>query len=101
MWSLDGDTLIFPKDVSLTVGNNSNIRHLVLQVHYVSKDNIPETGDTRRSRQSLLEVMMSLIFSFSSYPGIVTLRTTQGFLATNSVTYWDSACRLLGRYSST
>ena len=46
MWSLDGDTLIFPKEVSLTVGNNSNIRHLVLQVHYISKDNIPETGDT-------------------------------------------------------
>ena len=46
MWSLDGDTLIFPKDVSLTVGKNSNIRHLVLQVHYISKDNIPETGDT-------------------------------------------------------
>ena len=46
MWSLDADALIFPKDVSLTVGNNSNIRHLVLQVHYISKDKIPDTGDT-------------------------------------------------------
>ena len=46
MWSLDGDSLIFPPGVSLTVGNRSSVRHLVLQVHYVSKEFIPDTGDT-------------------------------------------------------
>ena len=46
MWSLDGDSLVFPPDVSLTVGGNSGIQHLVLQVHYISNDRIPDHGDT-------------------------------------------------------
>ena len=103
MWSLDGDTLIFPKEVSLTVGNNSNIRHLVLQVHYISKDNIPETGDTsglvveyqtEQTEFAAGEVRLSL-FSLSWCPGIVSLHV-HGSLPPNSLTYWDSACRLLG-----
>ena len=45
MWSLDGDSLLFPSDVSLSVGGDSGIQHLVLQVHYISNDMIPEHGD--------------------------------------------------------
>ena len=45
MWSLDGDSLLFPYDVSLSVGGDSGIQHLVLQVHYISNDRIPEHGD--------------------------------------------------------
>ena len=32
MWSLDGAALTFPPSVSLPVGGNSTIQHLVLQV---------------------------------------------------------------------
>ena len=32
MWSLDADNMVFPTDVSLTVGGNSSIQHIVLQV---------------------------------------------------------------------
>ena len=64
MWSLEAGPLVFPPSVSLTVGTNSSIRHLVLQVHYVSKEAIPESGDTsgvvvewstRQKRQTSLQ----------------------------------------------
>ena len=44
MWSLDAAGLDFPPDVSLTVGGNSSIQHLVLQVHYISNNLIPDMG---------------------------------------------------------
>ena len=89
MWSLDAGPLIFPPSVSLTVGTNSSIRHLVLQVHYISKEAIPETGDT----SGVVVEYQTEQTDLSA--GIVSLHV-HGSLPANSVSHWDSACRLLG-----
>ena len=89
MWSLDADGLDFPPDVSLTIGGNSSIQHLVLQVHYVSNNFIPEQGDTS-----------GVIVDYQDTPtgysaGIVSLHV-HGKVPAGELVYWDSACRLLG-----
>ena len=89
MWSLDADGLDFPPDVSLTVGGNSSIQHLVLQVHYVSNQVIPYEGDTS-----------GVIVDYQAAPtdysaGIVSLHV-HGKIPAGGIAYWDSACRLLG-----
>ncbi|EFO84961.1 hypothetical protein CRE_03921 [Caenorhabditis remanei] len=44
-WALDAPPLELPKDVGFQVGGLSNIRHLVMQVHYMhSKQEPDETG---------------------------------------------------------
>ena len=35
MWSLDAPPLVFPQHVGLAVGAQTNVKHLVLQVHYI------------------------------------------------------------------
>ena len=90
MWSLDGDSLLFPPDVSLTVGGDSGIQHLVLQVHYISKDRIPQQGDTS-----------GVLVSYQSQPtpysaGIVSLHVHGVVPGGQEPAMWDSACRLLG-----
>ena len=89
MWSLDADGLDFPPDVSLTVGGNSSIQHLVVQVHYVSNEVIPYEGDTS-----------GVIVDYQATPtdysaGIVSLHV-HGKIPAGGIAYWDSACRLLG-----
>ena len=46
MWSLDGSSVQFPNDSAITVGGNSSIQLLVLQVHYIENTRIPRSGDT-------------------------------------------------------
>jgi len=89
MWSLDADGLDFPPDVSLTVGGNSSIQHLVLQVHYVSNNFIPYEGDT----SGVIVDYQAAPTDFSA--GIVSLHV-HGKIPAGSLAYWDSACRLLG-----
>lgn len=89
MWSLDADSLMFPDNVSLSVGGNSSIQHLVLQVHYISNLHIPSTGD-----------QSGVVVEYQDTPtpysaGIVSLHV-HGVVPAGDTAQWDSACRLLG-----
>merc|ERR1711963_519451 len=78
-----------PPNISLAVGGNSTVQHLVLQVHYISNQRIPETGDTS-----------GVMIEYQEEPtplsaGLLSLHV-HGKVLDSGFTYWDSACRLLG-----
>jgi peptidylglycine monooxygenase len=37
-WALDAPKLVLPEDVSFKLGGNTDIKYLVLQVHYANVD---------------------------------------------------------------
>ena len=89
MWSLDAGQFSFPPSVSLAVGGNSSVQHLVLQVHYISTARIPSSGDTSG-------VMVEYQKEETDYrAGLLSLHV-HGKLAASGLAYWDSGCRLLG-----
>ena len=45
MWSRNGTGIDFPQDSGITIGGQSQIQLLVLQVHYINNSNIPPSGD--------------------------------------------------------
>ncbi|XP_023320564.1 peptidylglycine alpha-hydroxylating monooxygenase isoform X2 [Eurytemora carolleeae] len=45
LWSRNGETYILPKDVGFAIGGDSPVQHLVLQVHYINVQHLPEHGD--------------------------------------------------------
>ena len=114
MWSLDAGGLELPGNVSLSVGGSSSIQHMVLQVslhhdschqlspsviqvHYISKDHIPNSGDT----SGVLVEYQDQPTEYSA--GIVSLHVhgeIPGFSEEKDHDQdhilWDSACRLLG-----
>jgi len=89
MWSLDAGEFRMPPNVSLAVGGNSTVQHLVLQVHYISNQRIPETGDTSGVMIEYQEEATPLS------AGLLSLHV-HGTVLDSGFTYWDSACRLLG-----
>ena len=44
-WAMDAPELKLPPDTGFRMGKNTNIKYLVLQVHYAHIDMIPEEGD--------------------------------------------------------
>ena len=87
-WAKNAPQLILPEDVGFKVGGRgSQIKYLVLQVHYASVENIPETGD--RS---------GVVLTYTDQPqhkraGVYFLGTG-GIIAPQTTTYMEAACRL-------
>ena len=87
-WAKNAPQLRLPKDVGFKVGGrDSKIKYLVLQVHYASVANIPETGD--RS---------GVVLTYTDQPqhkraGVYFLGTG-GMIAPQTTTYMEAACRL-------
>ncbi len=44
-WAKDAPKLELPEDVGFRIGKDSDVKYLVLQVHYSSLDHIPADGD--------------------------------------------------------
>jgi peptidylglycine monooxygenase len=38
-WAMDAPKLTLPEDVAFKIGSNTNVKYLVLQVHYANVDN--------------------------------------------------------------
>ena len=87
-WAKNAPQLTLPEDVGFKVGGrDSQIKYLVLQVHYASVQNIPETGD--RS---------GVVLTYTDQPqhkraGVYFLGTG-GIIAPQTTTYMEAACRL-------
>ena len=87
-WAKNAPRLTLPEDVGFKVGGrDSKIKYLVLQVHYASVENIPETGD--RS---------GVVLTYTDQPqhkraGVYFLGTG-GMIAPQTTTYMEAACRL-------
>ena len=43
---MNGDPLDLPDGVGFKIGQDSRIKYLVLQVHYINIDSIPKSGDS-------------------------------------------------------
>ncbi|CAP38842.1 Protein CBR-PGHM-1 [Caenorhabditis briggsae] len=83
-WALDAPPLELPKDVGFQVGGYSNIRHLVMQVHYMhSKEEPDETGleitHTEEPQPKLAATM---------------LLVTGGTLPANKTESFETACMI-------
>ncbi len=44
-WAKDAPQLELPEDVGFRIGKDSDVKYLVLQVHYAALDHIPADGD--------------------------------------------------------
>ena len=87
-WAKNAPQLTLPEDVGFKVGGrDSKINYLVLQVHYASVANIPETGD--RS---------GVVLTYTDRPqpkraGVYFLGTS-GIIPPQTTTYMEAACSL-------
>ena len=86
-WAKDAPKLELPEDVAFRVGPGSDIKYLVLQVHYASLEHIPEDGD---------DSGIFLRFSHRPLPRTagVLLLGTGGMTPPHSTTFFESACEI-------
>jgi len=86
-WAKDAPALELPDGVGFRVGKESQIKYLVLQVHYAHLDMIPEDGDSS-----------GIFLHYTRYPqpktaGVLLLGTS-GFAPRHSTTYFETACQM-------
>jgi len=87
-WAKNAPKLDLPPDVGFKVGGpDTDIKFLVLQVHYASVDNIPETGDRSGVILEYTDVAQS------KRAGVYFLGTG-GMIPAQGTTYMESACKL-------
>jgi len=86
-WAMDAPDLALPDGVGFRVGADSNIKYLVLQVHYASVANIPPEGD---------DSGVFLQYTDEEQPKTagVLLLGTGGLAPPHSTTYFESACEI-------
>lgn len=89
MWSRNGSGIQFPEDSAITVGGQSPIQLLVLQVHYIDNSNISPMGDDS-----------GVLVKYHSSPirpkyniGIFSLHN-HGIAKAKGLSSWESACQL-------
>ena len=89
-WAMDATSLKLPEGVGFRVGANSNIKYLVLQVHYASTDYIDPKGD---------DSGVILEFTEQEQPKTagVLLMGTGGSAPAHSTTYFETACEVQDR----
>lgn len=86
-WAKDAPRLDLPEGVGFRVGKDSDIKYLVLQVHYAALDQIPESGD---------DSGIFLDFTTEEQPKVagVLLMGTAGMAPPHSTTYFETACEI-------
>ncbi|KAF2359153.1 Copper type II ascorbate-dependent monooxygenase C-terminal [Trinorchestia longiramus] len=87
-WALDAPTLLLPEGVAFKVGKTSDIKYLVLQVHYASKEPFQD-GTTDDSG-------IFVYYKETPQPRAagVLLLGTGGRILPKSVEYMESACAI-------
>lgn len=89
-WAMDAPSLTLPKDVGFKVGGDSDIKYLVLQVHYKNVDNfLPPKNEKDSSGVTLLTTSTPMPRSAGVY-----LLGTGGSIPPKSVEYMETACEL-------
>jgi len=86
-WAMDAKSLELPKGVGFRVGRDSNVKYLVLQVHYASVDHIPQEGDDSGVFLQYTEQEMPRTAG-------VLLMGTGGSAPPHSTTYFETACEI-------
>jgi len=86
-WAMDAPALQLPEGVGFRVGGNTNIKYLVLQVHYASTDNIDPSGD---------DSGVFLQYTEQEQPKTagILLMGTGGSAPPHSTTYFETACQI-------
>jgi len=86
-WGMDAPALSLPKGVGFRVGGETSTKYLVLQVHYMSVDHIPASGD---------DSGVFLEFTEQKQPktaGVILLGTG-GYAPKHSTTYFETSCKM-------
>jgi len=86
-WAMDAPPLQLPEDVGFRVGAGTDIKYLVLQVHYNSIDHIPSTGDQSG-------VILQYTDKVQPKSAGVLLLGTGGFAPPRSTTYFETSCEI-------
>jgi len=86
-WAKDAPSLDLPQGVGFRVGGQSDVKYLVLQVHYHHVDMIPESGD---------DSGVELLLSPHPQPRTagVLLLGTGGYAPAESTTYFETSCQM-------
>jgi len=86
-WAMDAPELKLPPDTGFRMGKNTNIKYLVLQVHYAHIDMIPEEGDDSG-------VVLHYTEEEQPQTAGVMLLGTGGMAPAHSTTFFETACTL-------
>ena len=86
-WAMDAPELKLPPDTGFRMGKHTQIKYLVLQVHYAHLDMIPEEGDSS-----------GIFLHYTRHPqpktaGVLLLGTS-GFAPAKSTTFFETACQM-------
>ena len=84
-WAKDAPDLTLPVNTGFRVGKHSQIKYLVLQVHYAHLDMIPESGDDSG-------VALQYTDQVQSQTAGVLLLGTGGLAPAHSTTFFETAC---------
>nr|XP_022331883.1 probable peptidylglycine alpha-hydroxylating monooxygenase 1 isoform X2 [Crassostrea virginica] len=89
-WAMDAPSLTLPKDVGFKVGGDSDIKYLVLQVHYKNVDSfLPPKNGKDSSGVTLLTTSTPMPRAAGVY-----LLGTGGSIPPKSVEYMETACEI-------
>merc|ERR1712024_182185 len=86
-WAMDATSLQLPEGVGFRVGADTNIKYLVLQVHYANPDYIDPNGDDSGVFLQYTEQMQPKTAG-------VLLMGTGGSTPPHSTTYFETACEI-------
>jgi len=84
-WAMDAPELKLPADTGFRMGKDSNIKYLVLQVHYAHIDMIPAAGDDSG-------VILHYTDEEQPQTAGVMLLGTGGMTPAHSTTFFETAC---------
>merc|ERR1711879_51435 len=84
-WAMDAPELKLPPDTGFRMGKDTNIKNLVLQVHYAHIDQIPESGDDSG-------VVLHYTDDEQPQTAGVILLGTGGMAPGHSTTFFETAC---------
>ncbi|KAK3097642.1 hypothetical protein FSP39_011670 [Pinctada imbricata] len=87
-WAMDAPSLKLPKDVGFKVGGNTDIRYLVMQVHYKNVDNFLPPKNEKDSSGITLETTDTPMPKRAG----VYLLGTGGMIPPKSIEYMETAC---------
>ena len=84
-WAMDAPELTLPPDTGFRMGKHTQIKYLVLQVHYAHIDTIPEQGDDS-----------GVVLHYTETPqpqtaGVI-LMGTGGMAPAHTTTFFETAC---------
>jgi len=84
-WAMDAPELTLPPETGFRMGKNTQIKYLVLQVHYAHIDTIPEKGDDSG-------VVLHYTETPQAQTAGVILMGTGGMAPAHSTTFFETAC---------